>query len=533
MKNYKPDPAKAAQLYQEALHAFQNQQSIQAEQLARQALLADADHADANELLGAIYAAREERAFSLPFFERAVKLAPHMAQFHYNLGVIHHELSRFPQAMRCYHQALRIQPEHNASLSNYGDLLRRHDQLDAARDHLERLQRLEPDAKGLALKLALTYFGLKEYALADKYFVESLKDPKEPAVVHWEYAHYLLLKKRFKEGWASYEQRNLCSEFNSVYHFPNPQPRWSGESLKGKTLLIHREQGLGDEIMFGSLIAEATKAAQRVVLVAAPEMVRLWQTTFATSNGAADKVHVYPYWGALPPGWDNPPIPRWMGDYQIDYQIAVGRLAHLLRPTLASFGTPAVTMAVDDELVAEWKARVDAIPNIAGKKRVGVMWGANPATFHYDASRRALRKSVPLHELEPLSANASGMKGVQLISLANNVHGSQAGSLNALDLIDFSEDLIDLAETAALMKNLDLVITIDTSLAHLAGALGLKVWIPLCWDADWRWGEAPEAGDDTSYWYPDIRLFRQSKPGDWKPVVKTIAKELKAFVKTA
>jgi hypothetical protein len=172
-------------------------------------------------------------------------------------------------------------------------------------------------------------------------------------------------------------------------------------------------------------------------------------------------------------------------------------------------------------LVLEWKTKVDGIPGVAGKKKVGVMWGANPATFHYDASRRAMRKSVPLHEFEPLAK----VKGVQLVSLANNVHGSIAGSLNALDLVDFSEDLIDLAETAALMKNLDVIITIDTSLAHLAGAMGCKVWIPLCWDADWRWGEQ----DTSSYWYPDVSLVRQSVAGEWKPVMQELAKRLAAF----
>jgi Tfp pilus assembly protein PilF len=519
MNDNKPNPAKAAELYAQALAAFQAQQGEQAEALSRQALLQDPDHADGIELLGAIYAAREERAFSLPFFERAVKLAPHVAQFHYNLAVIHHELNRFPQAMRSYHQALRIAPEHLAALSNYGDLLRRHDQLEAARTHLERLQRLDPQAKGLPLKLALTYFGLKEYALAEKNFEAALLDPKEPAVVHWEYAHYLLLRKRFKEGWASYEWRDQCSKFNSVYHFPHKQPRWKGEPLKGKTLLVHREQGLGDEIMFGSMLAEVAKGAQRVVLVAAPEMVRVWQSSLPAN------VDVYPYWGALPPEWSSPAMPAWYGDYKFDYQIAIGGLAHLLRPTLESFGTPAPYLRVSDELKAEWKARADGIPNVAGKKKVGVMWGANPAAFHYDASRRALRKSVPLHELQPLA----GLKGVQLVSLANSVHGSQAGSLNALDLIDFSEELIDLAETAALIENLDLVITIDTSLAHLAGAMGKKVWMPLCWDADWRWGE----DDGTSYWYPDVRTYRQAVAGDWKPVVKAIAKDLKAYAKGA
>ncbi len=519
----KPDPAKANALYTQALPAFNAKQFDEAYRLCGESLAADPDCADALELLGAIHAAKEERAMALPFFERAVKLAPHVAQFHYNLGVIHHELNRFPQAMRSYHQALRIQPEHNAALSNYGDLLRRHDQLEAAKDHLERLQRLEPDAKGLPLKLALTYFGLKEYALADEYFVEALKDPKEPAVVHWEYAHYLLLKKRFQEGWASYEHRSECSTFNSVYHFPHTQPLWSGESLQGKTLLVHREQGLGDEIMFGSLLADHTQDADRVVIVAAPEMVRVWQSTLNSANLPSDKYHVYPYWGALPPLWDNPAKPAWFANCNFDYQIAIGRLAHLFRPTLQSFGTPKITFKVEDALVAEWKAKLDSIPNIAGKKKVGVMWGANPATFHYDASRRAMRKSVPLHEFEPLAK----VKGVQLVSLANNVHGSIAGSLNALDLVDFSEDLIDLAETAALMKNLDVIITIDTSLAHLAGAMGLKVWMPLCWDADWRWGEQ----DTSSYWYPDVHLVRQSVAGDWKPVMEQLAKDFQVFVK--
>jgi hypothetical protein len=275
--------------------------------------------------------------------------------------------------------------------------------------------------------------------------------------------------------------------------------------------------------MFGSLLAEYTKDAARAVIVAAPEMVRVWQSTLNSSNLPGDKYHVYPYWGALPPGWDNPAKPAWFANYNFDYQIAIGRLAHLFRPTLESFGTPKITFKVDEALVAEWKTKVDGIPNVKGKKKVGVMWGANPATFHYDASRRALRKSVPLHEFEPLAK----VKGVQLVSLANNVHGSIAGSLNALDLVDFSEDLIDLAETAALMKNLDVIITIDTSLAHLAGAMGLKVWMPLCWDADWRWGES----DATSYWYPDVKLVRQSVAGEWKPVMEALAKDLKAFAK--
>ena len=130
---------------------------------------------------------------------------------------------------------------------------------------------------------------------------------------------------------------------------------------------------------------------------------------------------------------------------------------------------------------------------------------------------------MPLLHWLPL---AQQLPSVQLVSLANAEHAAQIADVPGLRLVDFSGQLHDLADTAALMKNLDLVITIDTSVAHLAGALGLPVWVLLCWDADWRWGEH----DRHSHWYPNMRLLRQSTPGDWTPVVTALVEDLRVWV---
>ena len=516
----------AGLLYQQGLAAFRRHDHALAERQARAALQADPHHADASALYGAVQAARANHAGALRWLAQAVWLAPRRAQFHYNLGAVHHALAQWPAAMRSYRRALALQPGHLQARSNYADLLRRHGRLAEALAHFVTLQHTAPDTPGLPFRLALTYLALKRYDLAEPLFEQALQTDADPDLVQWEYAYLLLLKKRFAPGWAAYEHRSACARFNGVHHFPHPQPLWSGEPLHGKTVLIHREQGLGDEIMFGSLIAAATADAARVLIVAAPALVRLWRHTLGTQNRLTDRVQVWPDWGAQPPLWDQPPEPAWLAQQKVDYQCPMGRLAHLTRPTLASFGAAQASLAVPDWLVDHWRKvldRFDADALTPRASRVGVMWAAHPSAHSFDGARRAQRKNMPLPHWLPL---AQQLPGVQLVSLANTEHAAQIASVPALHLTDFSGQLHDLADTAALMKNLDLVVTIDTSVAHLAGALGLPVWLLLCWDADWRWGEH----DSHSHWYPQMRLLRQTTPGDWAPVVQTLVKDLRAWM---
>lgn len=507
--------------------AFKAGQIDKAQQLIQSNWLVEADNADACALLGAIYATRRDFAAALPLFTRAVELAPGKAQFHFNLGVAHAELLSLDAAIESYAKALALQPQHIHALSNLGDLLSRHDRADEARQHYEAIRALDPDTRGLNIRLAGIYFDLQDYGQAEDYFKLALQQAAcdasgtntQVAQIRWHYAHLLLLKKRFVEGWEGYEFRGKCADVIAVPHYPHRQPVWSGERLHGKTLLVFREQGLGDEIMFGSLIAQAATDVQRLIIVASPAMFRLWQSTFNSQNRATDKVHVFADWYPQPPLWDTPAAPDWLTTSGVDFQCPVGRLAFLLRPTVESFATPRISQTVEPALILKWQHRLANEAALADKHRVGLMWCANAMRHCFDGAQRSMRKSVPLHEFNHLNPRPAQL---QLVSLANAEHAAQLVSPDAPHMLDFSKYLTDLAETAALIKNLDLIITVDTSLAHLAGALGLQVWLLLGHSADWRWGE----NDDTSYWYVNVRIFRQSRAGDWATVVKTVSAEL-------
>ncbi len=502
-----------------------------AESLAQSALLANADSADAYELLGAIHSKRKNFLLALPLLLRAAELSPEKAQFHFNLGVVHAELLSLSEAMQSYAKALALEPGHIHALSNQADLLRRHDRPQEAMQLYERIRSINHQTKGLTLRLAVTYFDLRCDHEAEHFFKLAVKEAAdaelhsstELAQIHWEYAHFLLLKKQFALGWAAYEYRSLCDAPIAVPHFPHTQPLWRGEPLHAKTLLVYREQGLGDEIMFGSLIAQAAADANRLIIVASPGMVGLWQSTFDSQNTMTDKVLVFADWYPQPPLWDSPPAPAWLAASQIDFQCSMGRLALLQRPTQASFEDPQISLAVDPALVLKWQVRLDLQPEFTGKSRVGLMWRANPMLHCFDGSRRSIRKSVPLQEFQNFNPRPARL---QLVSLANSEHAQELKSDNTVPLLDFSQYLSDVAETGALIKNLDLIITVDTSLAHLAGALGLKVWLLLAHTADWRWGEI----DSTSYWYQNVRIFRQTTEGDWASLLTTVSNELGDWV---
>lgn len=514
-----------------AVEAFKAGKLEVARRLVLDALLVDDSQADALALLGAIFCADKNFAAALPLFQRAVELDPANAQFQYNLAVTYFELVLWDAALLCYQQVLALSPGHIPALSNHGDLLRRFDRPLEALQNYEVVLALDAKTKGLNLRLAVTHAELHNDAQAERYFILALAQadagqlPKgidkstDYAQASWEYAHFLLLKKRFSEGWAAYEYRSKCAFPTAVPHFPYPQPQWNGEALNGRTLLVFREQGLGDEIMFGTLMVEVAALAGRLVIVASPGLTRLWQSTFAALNRQTDRVQVLADWYPEAPHWLTPARPDWLATAQIDFQCSMGRLAFLLRPTVGSFSNPQASLLVDESLLARWRERLAQPGGQNGPLRVGVMWQANPQRHSFDGNRRSVRKSVPLQLLSRLNSRPAR---IQLVSLANREHADQLNMPQAPDLADFSECLADLAETAALMKNLDLIITVDTSLAHLAGALGLEVWLLLAFTADWRWGEA----DDTSYWYKNVRLFRQPRQGDWATLIEAVAAQL-------
>jgi len=213
---------------------------------------------------------------------------------------------------------------------------------------------------------------------------------------------------------------------------------------------------------------------------------------------------------------DHPP-PDWLPSLgSVDYQAPIGSLMTLLRATRASFADPKPYLRPSDAARARWTR-----PARSERLRVGVCWASNPALFRHDSSRRAVKKSMPLETLAPLAR----LEGVELISVLNWRVDPTPPAFEGR-LADVSQRLKSLDDTAALIETLDLIVTVDTAVAHLAGALGKPTWLLLHDFADCRWGLT----ETESYWYPDMRLFRQTNPGDWDAVVAEVARALQARV---
>jgi tetratricopeptide (TPR) repeat protein len=292
------------------------------------------------------------------------------------------------------------------------------------------------------------------------------------AEAHFNLATLHLLAGEWEAGWREWEWRFRCYPVP-----PRPMPRWDGTSLDGRTLLVHAEQGLGDTIQFARL-APLAGAGGRVVLTVDRSLLRL----FATLDGVSAVV-----------AGDAPPPAA-------DVHCPLMSLPLALRITPATLPAAPPYLHADPVGVAAWRARLAPLPGL----RVGLVWAGNPA---YPNDRH---RSMPLAALAPLA-----MPGVSLVSLQKAPADPPPAGMG---LHDWTDELTDFADTAALMTALDLVIAVDTAALHLAGALGRPVWLLNRFDTCWRW----MLGDDGSPWYPTLRQFRQPRPGDWEIVVAAV-----------
>jgi len=308
-----------------------------------------------------------------------------------------------------------------------------------------------------------------------------------------------LLVGDFERGWEGYELRRLSSD-----HAPAAAglPRWDGTALAGRTLLIAREQGLGDEIMFASMLPQLIAQPGRCVVECDPRLL----ATFGRSFPGAT------FFGTPPGGGLPPAIPR----SAIDAVIEAGSLPGFFRRQAADFPRHAGYLKADPRHVARWRERLAALgPGL----KVGISWtGGVPRT------RRDLR-SLSLDQLRPLLATP----GVRFVSLQYTANArSDIDALRARHgiAVEHWEDAIaDYDQTAALVCALDQVVSVCTSLVHLGGALGRPVWVLAPVSPEWRYGFSGEAMP----WYPSVRVFRQASYGEWDPVIAAAARELAAL----
>jgi tetratricopeptide (TPR) repeat protein len=417
------------------------------------------DSAEIQMNLGSILEELGRSDEALHRYESALALKPQLAEAHYNMGNTFCSQGRLGEAMACYKRALSIRPGYARAHHNMGHALRGLGMLDEALECYRRASNLLP------------------------------KDPD----IGFSEATALLLHGDFEQAWPGYEWRwKIESRIKPKRVYP--QPLWTGEKLRSGRLLIWGEQGIGDEIMFAGLVPDLVATGNPCILDCDSRL----QPIFARSFPGLEVI-------AFPATHHD------MTDLIVSAHLPAGSLPGIFRASDGAFSVP-----TSPYLIADSAQRDQFRTSYSdGRLRVGLAWDTNNR-------KTGLKRRINLSLFATLFAESE----VQWISLQYGSHADlevQTEAAHAPLFVDRTVDqLVDMDRFAAQVASMDLVITIDNSTAHLAGALGVPVWVLLPFAPDWRW----QLGRSDSPWYPSMRLFRQPKPDDWHSVVQEIRSAL-------
>ena len=442
---------------------------------------------------GAALVALGRYAEALAPLERAAQALPGEAEAHIQRGVALLNLDRNSEAIESFDRALAIRPNVPQVLTNRGVALTAVGRLSEALETFIDASVREGSAD-THTNLGIVLKSLGRHREAAESFGRALDmKPRDPSAKFALAFLYLTLGK-FNLGWPLYEARfDVPALRNPARHFD--APRWTGaEPLAGKTLLVHAEQGLGDVIQFCRYLRLLEAQGATVVFEVMPNLMALLRTL----PGSVRLIS------------RGDPLPA------VDYYIPLLSLPLAYQTRLETIPADTPYLAAEPERVAQWELRLQALPG----RRIGIAWQGNLAVEKLIWARG---RSMPLAALEPLAR----MPGTSLVALQKGPGLDQLRDVGFADRIvelgaDFDSGPDAFLDTAAVMAGLDLVITTDTSIAHLAGALGRPVWTALALSPEWRW----LLGRDDSPWYPGMRLFRQTTDGDWSTVVADMAREL-------
>lgn len=464
----------------------------QARACLHRALALQPGFADAHISLGKLMqsAGRNEEAFA--HYQRALELVPHSSAVHNQLGLLFVELGNLDMAIKHYRQALETDSNYAPAYTNLGSALSLLGCHEEALRCLNRAQSLQPKAPLIHYNLGNVYRDLQRPAEAMSHYRRALRYDSNLAEAHMGLAHTLLLTGHFEEGWKEYEWRWQMGRASRPSF---QQPLWKGEHFTGRTLLLCAEQGLGDTIQFVRYAALAKQRGGTIVLACQQSLIHLLEAT-----AGIDVVVPLTGGSALP---------------RFDIWMPLLSLPRIFGTRLDTIPAEIPYLRTTQVLPPDMQDRLD---RHAGTVRIGIVW-AGRAT-HVDNRNRSCEPNY--------LARLSTTSNVTLFSLQTGERslGTMHENMH-FTIHDLAPGLKDFAVTAAVINQLDLVITVDTSVAHLSGALGKPTWIMLPFSPDWRWLMTRE----TTPWYPTARLFRQLRPGDWNDVLERIATELVAFAK--
>ncbi len=447
---------------------------------------------DAEGHLGRALVLRDLKRFNeaLVACDRALALKPNYVEAVVARGNVFHEMRSFSDAIKEYDRAVAMRPDFAQAYGNRANALVELNRPAEALVDYDRAIADKPYASALVNRgLALNYLDRPNEALENFDRAIAL-EPRLPQG-HWNKALLCLALGDFERGWGDYEWRWRGATELVPRGFT--QPQWRGEDLTGKTILLHAEQGFGDSIQFARYLPMVKAKGARVILEV-PESLQ------PLIGDLTRGVTMITRGGELP---------------AFDLHCPLMSLPLAFGTTLASIPASAPYLHAPAGRIDVWRTRLSS----TAKPRVGLVWSGRPD--HKNDHNR----SIALSRLEPLLSVA----GVAFISLQREYREADLPMLERLPVLRLDQALTDFADTAAVIGELDLVITVDTAVAHLAGAMAKPLWVLLSHIQDWRWMR----GRVDSPWYPTARLFRQPQIGDWDTVIAHVARELAAFAKAA
>ncbi len=477
----------------------------------RQSIRLRPDYAKAHNNLGTALKEQDKLDEAIAIYRHALSLKPDYAEANNNLGIVLYEQGKLKEAIANYDRAIALKPDYAEAHNNLGNVLKKQGKLDEAIAIYRHALSLKPDYAATHNNLggALHEQGKLDEAIVSYDRAISLKP--DYAEAHMNKSFTLLLTENFEKGWQEYEWRLRTKNHSSP---TLRQPEWDGTPLNGRSILVHAEQGLGDTIQFVRYLPMVRARGGYVIFKCPPVLFRLLRNC---------------------KGFDEiiEQIPANESAVQFDVYIPLLSLPGIFgtRPDTIPSDTPYIP--VNSNLVSQWKLKLGNNDDY----KIGIVWAGNPK--HKDDRKR----SCSLADFAPLA----NIPGLVFYSLQKEPASTEAcNPPENMKLINLENELNDFADTAAVIANLDLVISVDTAVAHLAGGLGKPVWNLLHLVPDWRW----MLKRDDSPWYPrprqnaiglanglaagaatfagraGMRLFRQTRFNDWAGVFEQVKKAL-------
>ncbi len=480
--------------------ALQQQGKLDAAQASyQQALRLQPDFAEAYNNMGAVLLEQSKLDAALASCQQALRLKPQFAEAYVSMGAVLAEQGKFTEAVASYRQALRLKPGLIEAHTNLGIALTQQGQLDEAATSLSTAVRLKPAHAEVHNALGTLFREQARMDAALASYQEAVRLRPAYAEARWNEGLTRLSLGDMERGWAGYQWYWRCKDFAGARR-SYPQPEWDGSALTGRTILLYGNQGLGDTIQFIRFAPLVKESGGRVIV----ECQKMLAGLLAGCAGVDELV---------PAG---SPLPAF------DVHAPLMCLPAILGTTFSTLPANVPYLFADPQRVSgEWLV-------VSGEEghyhspltthhspllKIGIAWQGNPR-YKKDSQR-----SIPLRHFAPLGRLA----GVRLFSFQKGHGAEQLTQLGEHPPItDLGSRFDSFADTAAALVHMDLVITCDSVVAHLAGALGIPVWLALPFVPDWRWLLERE----DSPWYPTMRLFRQTRPGDWEHVFQRIVEEV-------